>query len=313
MLRLLLITLSVAVQSSEPATAPPASAGHNLIYADHVGMVVLLNAGLGGMSSPPASTPTRVWGWTGSGWKLLDSSGPPLRNLAGVTYDTKRQTLIMHGGSYDLAHMYGETWEWSAKGWQQVKVTGPGTRDHTQMAFDRKRGRAVLFGGGGADPNVILGDTWEFDGKTWTRAATTGPAGRVHHTMHYDPVSERVVMFGGAAPGSGTLGDTWSWDGTGWTREDATTPRSHARMTFHRGLNALLIFGGMPDTPGPIALVRRERAWHPLSLSGEPGQRYLADVAYDERRNVMVLFGGGTDTSVLGDTWEFDGKVWQKK
>lgn len=306
--------VSVVAQSTAPSTRPPASAGHSLVYANHIGMVVLVNAGLGGMSQPPAGTRTRVWGWTGTEWRVLDKAGPPIRNLAGVTYDTKRQVLVMHGGSYDLSRMYGETWEW-ARGWRQVSGSGPGTRDHTQMAFDQHRGRAVLFGGGGTDPNVAFGDTWEFDGATWTRAATGGPAARVHHTMQYDPVSQRVVLFGGVAPGAGTFNDTWSWDGARWTRDNApATPRSHARMAFHRGLNALVVAGGLP-AQSDIGLLRRTgSAWTALTSRSGPGARYLADIAYDERRQVLVLFGGGgpDGMSVLDDTWEFDGTSWTR-
>ncbi len=305
----------LSIVPATPVDAPPASAGHSLVYASHVGMVVLVNAGLGGMSQPPATTPTRVWGWTGTEWRVLDASGPPIRNLAGVTYDTKRQVLVMHGGSYDLGRMYGETWEW-ATGWRQIKGAGPGPRDHTQMAFDASRGRTVLFGGGGSDPNVVFGDTWEFDGSTWTRAPARGPAARVHHTMQYDAASQRVVLFGGVAPGAaGTFNDTWSWDGVRWTKDDAVSPaRSHARMAFHGGLNALLAAGGFPAQPDLGLLRRTGTTWTPLAAPSGPASRYLTDIAYDEKRKVLVLFGGGGSDgmSVLNDTWEFDGTSWKR-
>jgi hypothetical protein len=76
-----LLGASGGAQSTPP---PPASAGHSLVYASHAGMVVLVNAGMGGMSQPPATTRTRVWGWTGTAWRVLDEAGPPIRSLAGV-------------------------------------------------------------------------------------------------------------------------------------------------------------------------------------------------------------------------------------
>jgi hypothetical protein len=133
--------------------------------------------------------------------------------------------------------------------------------------------------------------------------------------MHYDPASERVVLFGGVAPGAGTLNDTWSWSGKTWTRDPAQSPaRSHARMTFHGGLNALVVAGGFP-LQKDLALLRRSgSAWTTLAAPGGPGGRYLTDVAYDERRRVLVLFGGGAadGMSVLADTWEFDGTIWTR-
>lgn len=291
--------------------APPPSAGHSLVYATHVGMVVLVNAGLGGANRPAASTPTRVWGWTGSDWRLLDSSGPPVRNLAGVTYDTRRNVLVMHGGGYDLGRSYGETWEWSA-GWRQVSGTNPGVRDHMQMAFDRSRGRSVLFGGSGDNPNVAFGDTWEYDGTTWTRAATDGPPARVHHAMHFDQATGRVVVAGGNVPGSGTLGDVWAWDGSRWMTAGSIAPRSHGRMTFHRSLNALVLAGGTQS--GIDLLINRGGSWTPQTSSPDPGARLLTDIAYDEMRNVMVMFGGtnATGTTLFDDTWEFDGTRWRR-
>ena len=52
----------------------------------------------------------------------------------------------------------------------------------------------------------------------------------------------------------------------------------------------------------------------PVTVSGEPGPRYLPDIAYDANRNVMVLFGGGdpSGTTLYDDTWEFDGTSWRK-
>lgn len=133
-----------------------------------MGRVVLVNAGLGGAVSPAPSTPTQVWEWTGADWRTLDSAGPPARNLAGVAYDTRRQVLLMHGGTYEFGMSYGETWEWSG-GWRQFEGSGPGIRDHTQLAFDPERRRAVLFGGGAADGSTVYNDTWEFDGTNWRR------------------------------------------------------------------------------------------------------------------------------------------------
>jgi hypothetical protein len=280
-------------------------------------MVLLVNAGLGGMTNPAASTPTRIWGWNGTAWSAIDSAGPPIRNLAGVAYDTRRHVLVMHGGSYDLGRSYGETWEWSRQsGWRQFTGAGPGLRDHTQMAYDPDRGRAVLFGGSGADPNVAFADTWEFDGTRWERVATTGAPARVHHAMQFDPVLHRIVVFGGFTPGGSDLGDTWAWDGARWTGvAPATSPRTHVAMAFHRRLNALLVAGSARAGAGLGVLARRENGWTPLTAPAEPNARYLMGLAYDTKRDVLVLFGGGdpNGNSLFADTWEFDGTTWRRK
>jgi hypothetical protein len=235
------------------------------------------------------------------------------RNLAGVAYDTRRQVVIMHGGSYDLGRSYGETWEWTG-GWRQVSGEGPGIRDHTQLAFDARRGRAVLFGGSGRDPNVAASDTWEFDGVRWEQVATSGPQGRVHHAMQYDAATQQVVLFGGNVPGGGTLNDMWAWDGVRWTSIGSGPARSHARMAFHAGLQALVLAGGGAPSIGLDALVRSGGSWMLLVASPQPSARYLTDMAYDERRGVLVLFGGGDPlgSALFDDTWELDGTTWRR-
>jgi len=301
--------------TQQSSAAPATSAGHNLVYSDDLEMVLLTNAGLGGANAPAPSARTRIWGWTGAEWRVIDSAGPPVRNLAGVAYDTRRHMLVMHGGTYDLGRSYGETWEWARQtGWRQFTGAGPGVRDHTQLAFDAERGRAVLFGGSGTDPNVAFGDTWEFDGARWERVATTGPAARVHHAMQYDPGLKRVVVFGGFTPGGADLGDSWAWDGTRWTSiAPSITPRTHARMAYHRRLNALLVAGGFGLSSLGV-ITRRDAGWALLASSPEPSARYLTDVAYDAKRDVLVLFGGGdpAGNSLYADTWEFDGTTWRR-
>jgi hypothetical protein len=82
-------------------------------------------------------------------------------------------------------------------------------------------------------------------------------------------------------------------------------------MSFHRRLNTMLVVGGFGVTTlGVIA--RRDAGWSPLSASPEPSARYLTDVAYDTKRDVLVLFAGGDPggMALFADTWEFDGTTW---
>jgi hypothetical protein len=302
---------AVAAIDARDVHAPPPSAGHSLVWAGDLERVLLVNAGLGTSSLPPESTPTRLWAWDGASWQLVDSSGPPIRHLAAVAYDSRRHALVMHGGSHDGDTLYGETWEWTmAAGWRSLPAPGPGARDHTMMAFDAERGRMVLFGGG-VPPSTLFGDTWEHDGGAWQRVATSGPAARVHHAMAYDTTSKRVVVLGGVTL-TATLRDTWAWTGVEWTRlADAPAPRSHARMDHHSGLGGLVVVGA---GEGPIAtLALREGQWTPVTASPEPRGRCLPGVAFDARRGVLVMFGGcdPRTNAVLGDTWELDAAMWR--
>jgi hypothetical protein len=292
---------------------PPASAGHDLVYHEGLGLVLLVNAGLGGASSPPSSERSRLWAWDGATWSVLDASGPPVRNLAGVAYDAGRDVLVVHGGGYSAELSYDDTWEWSeGGGWRQLEVPGPGVRDHTQMAYDAARAHIVLFGGQ-ESVTSFPGDTWIWDGVEWDSVATTGPTPRVHHAMHDDPVRAVVVLHGGYDPDAGDRGDTWAWDGATWSElTPERAARTHARMAFDEGLDGLVVVGGASS--GDPALVRRDDDWQPLAAAG-PAPRYLPGLAYDRRRQRLVLFGGGDPSSseLFADTWEFDGEAWQQR
>jgi hypothetical protein len=286
------------------AVAPPSSAGHALVYHSALRAVVLVNAGLGGMSSPSSSSRTVLWRWDGRSWSVLDSSGPPVRNLGGVAYDSHRDRIVLHGGSYSQDLVYDETWEWSpSSGWTRRDVAGPGRRDHTDMVYDAERRRVVLFGGQ-TTPGAIASGTWTWDGNAWQEVSASSPAGRVHHTMVYDAVGRRTLLFGGIASGS-ALGDTWAWTGTAWEQAAApTTPRSHARMTMTA--DGVILLGGFPAEAGSVARLVGA-TWSTLPTSGGPGARYLTALVYDPDRQVTVLFGGGDPSSdrLYDDTWEY--------
>jgi hypothetical protein len=312
----------VLVQASE---APPPSAGHELVYHEGLKMVLLVNSGLGGETQPPAKTRTKLWGWDGNRWRLVDSMGPVVRNLGGVAYDSDRDVLVMYGGSYDMARMYGDTWEWSqSRGWKRLKVSGPGRRDHMQMTYDRARKRVVLFGGQ-YDTEHFPTDTWTWNGKRWHRAAESGPSARVHHTLQYDEATETVVLFGGYAPGTGPrtgdnpardVGDTWVWDGKRWKKSEVEVmPRTHARMAFDGDLGELVVIGGISAGRDVPVLVGGAKGWKTLESKGMTlPQRYLTGVAFDKERGVLVLYGGGAPRSstLFDDTWELNENAWRK-
>lgn len=311
MLTIALFSL-LCCNGTDPSTdspKPPPSAGHALVYHDSLAAVLLVNAGLGSMNQPPSSAHTVLWKWTGTVWQIVDSLGPPVRNLAGVAYDAKRNRLVMHGGTYDQNLSYDETWEWSqVGGWQKRTVTGPGIRDHTDMAYDAARQRVVLFGGQ-ARIDSFPPDTWTWDGTAWTQAATTGPVPRVHFSMTYDPAAQRVLLFGGGAPTEHTSkGDTWAWNGASWSSvATATAPRTHARIG--RTPNGFIVIGGFPAQSNGSVLALNGTTWQSVTQANAPNARYLTALAFDPIRNVTVLFGGGDPASdkLLADTWEYSG------
>ena len=318
-IQVLSLFLFVSSCGSSPVEQPPppqgntpsASAGHALVFHNGLGAVLLVNAGLGGMSSPPSTARTFIWKWTGSAWDVVDSAGPPVRNLGGVAYDSHRNALVLYGGSYSQDLVYDDTWEWTpASGWVQRNVAGPGKRDHVKMVYDAARRRVVLHGGQAVPPSYPA-DTWTWDGTAWERHAPQGgPGGRIHYGLTWDPSAQRVLMFGGTLPGTGSLGDTWAWIGSWSAAATGTAPRSHAELGVLS--SGVVLMGGFATGSSP-AMVLNGQTW--TATDAGPGARYLSAMAFDPNRNVTVLFGGGdvaTD-QLYADTWEHSaGGGWRK-
>ncbi len=302
----LLVAAGGASAPSPSPDGPPPSAGHSLVFHDGLGSVLLVNAGLGARARPPWDTRTVLWRWSGEAWSVLDSLGPPIRNLAGVAYDRRRDVLVLFGGTFESGRSYGDTWEWSrGSGWRQHDVAGPGVRDHTDMAYDDAGGRVLLFGGQTRPDGSFPADTWSWDGTSWTRVATEGPRGRGHHSMIHDPRSNRVLLFGGSAPTTGRLGDTWAWNDSAWRpAAPDIVPRSHARLGVTS--SGVILFGGFSRAPSTPMLRLSGDGWVDVAPAEAPSARYLTAMAFDPRRGVTVLYGGGWGSDLFADTWEHD-------
>jgi hypothetical protein len=322
------LVATVAFAAAEEK-APPPSAGHDLVYHDELQRVLLVNAGLGSDRGPYRVTDkTKLWGFDGKAWRVVDDAGPPVRNLGGVAYDSDRKKLVLHGGGYDLDHSYADTWEWDAKGadakgadakkdakepkWKKFEGKGPGVRDHSRMVYDPVRKLTVLFGGQ-IDLQHFPRDVWLYDGKEWKREDPTGgPGSRVHHAMAFDPDLKGIVVAAGYEPGVADRADAWLLDAKGWHALPALKePRTHARMGFDPGVGLVLV-GGMEASTRVVTLGKS--GWSPLEAPPELARRYLCALAFDADRETLVLFGGGdpAGSDLFADTWESDGKAWRK-
>ncbi|MBL8863588.1 MAG: S8 family serine peptidase [Planctomycetes bacterium] len=97
-----------------------------------------------------------------------------------------------------------------------------------------------------------------------------GPPGRRDAAVSYDASRGRVLVFGGESAALAKLGDLWAW-----------------------------------STAGPP-----NGSWTQLTPMTSPGARTQSAMAYDRRRDRVVLFGGRTAGGLSRETWEFDGANW---
>ena len=104
------------------------------------------------------------------------------------------------------------------------------------------------------------------------------------------------------------------------TREPELHPsaRSGHELVYHAQLQMILLVGG--GYTGPDERVETHanlwgwdgERWRIINANG-PERRGLGGVAYDSRRNVLVIYGGYTREECYTDTWEWDGETWSEK
>jgi Domain of unknown function DUF11 len=151
---------------------------------------------------------------------------------------------------------------------------------------------------------------------SWKLVSTSGPQERYYGALAYDSARRQVVLFGGSDLANNRMGDTWTWDGTVWIHSADTgpSPRAIPQMDFDTDQNRVVLFGGT-GTPGDPFQDNGDTwewngtTWTQVAATGPPARNGGA-LAYDSRRHLSVLYGGGVTFvgTIFHDTWELLGK-----
>lgn len=190
-----------------------------------------------------------------------------------------------------------------------------GPVDGALLAYDGTRRRVLAF-----DSPYL----WELDHNTWRRAPSAIRDGEVtSDVVTYDSARQRLVVI---ADGMNTFFDymsVWEWDGARFVEADAglgpgPLAREDAAATYVASAGHTLLFGGVDgddDSLGDLWAWDGIR-FRELGLQGDaPTPRRDAAMAYDPRRDRVVMFGGRTENwrgTNLGDLWEWDGQRWRE-
>jgi hypothetical protein len=233
-----------------------------------------------------------------------------------VAYDNVRNTPVLFGGvaaDFGAQQTWNRLYELPSSGstWLQRSPTAPlqpTSRIYSDMAFEASTGRMVVCAGQGQ--SSALNDTWTFDGSAWTNhgaSATVSP--RTQPALGYFP-GVGTVLFGGGIYPTTYRNDTYVLAGAQWQVPNVVgAPPARMGHDMVYGWNRLVMFGGYNGTALADTWSLNQNfaglSWLPMLTIGSPGARQSHAMAFDERRNCLVVFGGAdANGQFLGDTWE---------
>jgi hypothetical protein len=302
--------------------APPKRAHHELVY-DRQKQRVLLTGGNSPIGSGESHTSFNdLWAFDGKRWKALPSSGLEVWGMR-LAFDTRRQRVLSFGG-INNRRAISDVRVLEKDAWTTLGQHSDMPAAEAGFVYDSRRDRFVAFGGTLGDGSAY-GDTWEFAGSTWTKVATQSPPARQGHAMVFDERRGRTVIFGGTGPYQEDqrpprLGDVWEFDGRRWSAREFANgpgPRTSPGATYDSKRGVTIIFGGV-DGSGFLGDLWAWTGleWRKLAgaSSAGPAPRAMGQLAFDQRRDRVVLFGGrkGWPDGDLNDTWEWDGATWRR-
>jgi len=320
--------------------SPPNRREHAGIY-DVTHNRYLLFGGFGFESTAPENNYNEVWALTLSDpptWSQISVAGDPPgpRKEVQWGYDLARQRLLIFGGygqhhPGDTVYWLNDVWQLSLDGtptWTELfpQGTPPTGRLAGVSVYDPLRQRFVGFGGTAGAPV----DTWSLDlsgDPTWTTIDTgnQSPAGSYGMGCIYDPLRDRMLVFGGSLGDAylGAQNNIWELtlaESTVWHQLSPVDTSASSKPKPRRSMGAIydplrdrmVIYGGfdaltnynssfLPDT-WALSLTG-DLQWHQLAPSGTtPTGRDATAAIYDPTGDRLVLYGGWSGDTMLGDT-----------
>ena len=290
-----------------PASGPPGRGWTQLAYDAAANRMIMF----AGWSFGAGASYGDTWSLSGGAWSqiIAQASGPGIRDSHGMAYDAARQRVVVFGGYLaDVIELAGNAWS------TVFRTDWAPAQDQHAMAYDTDRGQVFLYGGGSLE-------SWELtpSSNTWAWFYIGGPNGRTGATAVYQRSRHKTLLFGGRQRAGGTssskLGDTWEWDAAAhsWTNVSpglSPSARDAHAATYDAAHNRVVLFGGKDANGAALGdtWLWNGSAWANLTATANgPSARFGHAMAYDNARNVVVLFGGDTGAQKLNDVWEWDG------
>jgi hypothetical protein len=319
--RLLFVTLaSMLFAAAAFATTPSARFDARMVYNPVTTHTILF----GGTTASDSSTKQAyefndTWDWNGSIWtQLFPLHVPPARYDHAMVYDSARDRIVMFGGRTGNGKVdLGDTWVFKNGDWTQLNPpNSPPARLFSSAAYDPLRDRVVLFGGATITADLKTTtpyhDTWEFDGTNWIQVLSDGP--KVDKPiLVWDGARANVFMLG-VDSALATHQFTYDPKVPGWTENTKTRLPScvnEANITYQSDSGTIFFTGGVCN--GVSTVEDNEEwdgnQWNPKSVKTNIGRVYGPAMAFDESRQVTLLFGGNpvSSTTPRNQLWAFNG------
>ena len=271
----------------------------------------------GGLSPDGAYAPT-TYGWDGSRWHLLASTGPAPREDALLAYDAQRQRVVLYGGRTvspsRQVSVFTDTWEWDGTAWTKRSDAGPSPRVHAAMAYDPASRKTLLFGGFSHGGDVTLADTWAWDGSAWTQANAALPETHAPNAMTLDRASNTLTLMTVYSKpedrGTGFQSSKlWRWNGTAWLPA-GDGPRFSPQSPLASNQTGMLLYAGYDPGGLVTTWAASGNTWSQKAGATQPGRRRGTSMTYDVHRQKLVMIGGDDGSRILNDVWEWDGNAW---
>ena len=275
-------------------------------------------AGAPSVASRSGGVDCRTGLWVNRTPSPIPAGWPPApRRGFSFAFDTDRSTLLVEGGfANKLAeppNLDYETMEWDGARGEWTNLSRPdgfGPILTRSMAYDARR-KVVLATG--AD---LPGDgPWSWTAEVgWKNLRAPGqvfegPA-RAGAPSVYDVGRDRWIVAGGY-----TEAATWEWDGAVWHKSTVPLPggtQLGGELIYDDKRAAVYAVGSRDRGASPWLYDIAQNGWTAQPSSGpSPLPRERAGVAYDARRDRVMVFGGfalnGTGGgSTFGDLAEWD-------
>jgi hypothetical protein len=291
-----------------PQNAPPGREMHGIVYDSHSDNVVLFGGKHFAIYHHPwlhevALGDTWTYFLGGNSWTNMSKSDPGPRTLAGMTYDTVEQRVVLFGG-------YGgesTIWTYSPgfnRWWGKTSTNIPSPRSYFAMAYDRVFNEIVLFGGrtGYYSPFTFLNDTHIFNlsTNTWSnKKPSLSPPAQASQAMVYDSASGEMVLFG--------LGETWAYNvgSSSWTKKNpkevpGIQPQA---MAFDSKSGLTVLIGENGGNTETWTYNSTADAWTDMRPANSLNGMRDSAMAFDTDTGEMVVYGS---VNYYGQTWTYN-------